>query len=1104
MSNAKRHSYFPLEGDLLPVAVRCYMEPIPQDGGESKPARRKSARRPKPRPCRMLVIDCESSTQETLDHPEKMPGFNLVEWPAYAQPLLFGTAHLWTRPSNGRRWKRKAEWTFYPDNLPLATLAKLRRHFDLDNRRMGDWHEPTDSPGVKAYLLPLSDFLAVFYKEAVSQRCLIVGFNLPFDLSRLAFRVGPAQSQRFRGGFSFILWRDPTGKHAQNLYRPRLYIKRLGDRSTLMGFSTVKLGADKAAGFWRPQAELLDLGQLCTALLGDPHSLDRACKAFGLGVGKAKTPGHGIITLRYVRYNRRDTHVTAALAFAALDRFDRHPISRGHRPPGPLSECSVFSGASIAKAYLRIMGIAPRMTANPDFPRRALAAAMQAYYGGRTESRIWGLPVPVAPLDFVSMYPTVAAVQHLWPIITANIVKVVDCTEEIRFFLEAVSPEDLFKPEKWPELNGFARIRPHGDILPVRARYQQHRRTWKIGANPYYSEDPQWYAIADLAASRVRGGPVPDILEAFRLAPGESQPDLKPVRFAGSLTIDPSHDDFFTRTVEERARMQAGLPPYAETPAGELEAGALALKVMANAGAYGIYAEVNRNDLAYRHTQVLNIWTGEGAEQGYPLVTASPELGGPFFFPPLAALITAGARLFLALLQQMVESLGASYALCDTDSMFVTFHPDGGAFIDRGAEVPIHLLTPGELASILEQFNRLNPYDRRVIPSLLKHEYGEYPYLCALSIAPKRYALLTPEGKVVARSESALGAIRPTVEDPDWITAWWEAIARSERSLPFPPGPLVRKYSVQTWDTLRHFRKLNWGRPYQAQIKPFNFLLTAQPDPLTCASPAGGEARPLVAPFNADPNSWVLTPWYETHTGRPVSITLDPERAASAANQAVCVQTIGAYFTHYHTYKPSEFGLPPGDRPGLLRLRSVRRSSITFIGKESTALAELDEAGLLVSHPFQIGLPGHWIVPLLPLLADLPASRQLELCEQVRVDPRTLRRWIHGSSQPANNLEPMIESACVRFAAEVLGSLGMPVPEHPANAVALYASLAPAIRENIRGVLRTSVRKTSGRATALRLNIDRRSLQDRIAHPERIPLGILPLSEEEKRQCSQL
>ena len=34
---------------------------------------------------------------------------------------------------------------------------------------------------------------------------MIVGFNLPFDLSRLAIGVSPARGA-FEGGFSFVLW----------------------------------------------------------------------------------------------------------------------------------------------------------------------------------------------------------------------------------------------------------------------------------------------------------------------------------------------------------------------------------------------------------------------------------------------------------------------------------------------------------------------------------------------------------------------------------------------------------------------------------------------------------------------------------------------------------------------------------------------------------------------------------------------------------------------------------------------------------------------------------------------------------------------------------
>ena len=1083
---------FSLEGDLLDVAVRCYMEPPGEDEKEDRPRRRRSGgRRPKPRPTRMLVIDTETLTQETLNNPNKMPGFDPAKWPAYAQPLLFGTAHLWTRRSNSRKWHRTCEWTFYPDTLPPPTRAKLRRQFNRDNKRMGDWREPADSPGVKAYLLPLSEFLTIFYSEAVSQRCLITGFNLPFDLSRLAFKVGPARSPRFRGGFSFGIWPDPTGKHPQSLYRPRIYIKHIGQRSTMMVFSMVKLGPGKDVRFYRPPAELLDLSQLTTALLGEPHTLDRACKALGLTVRKAQASQHGILNQAYFRYNRHDTIITAELAFAALERFDRHPISRGHRTPGLLSECGVFSGASFAKAYLKIMRVAPRKDVQPDFPPRALAAAMEAYYGGRTESRIWGVPVPVAPLDFVSMYPTVAALQHLWVIITAQSIQVVECTERVRSLLAQVSPADLFDRDAWHQLNGFARIRPHGDILPVRAHYQNHGSSWKIGCNPYYAPEGQWFALADLVASRVRGGPVPEVIEAFCLVPGDPQPDLAPVDFAGTLTIDPDQDDFFSRIVEERARITDRLAPYNHTSEAELEAASLALKIMANAGSYGIFAEVNIPELADGQTQTMNLWSANGGkDQPQLLTTDSPESGGRFFFPPLAALITAGARLFLALLEQVVESRGASYALCDTDSMFVTYHPDGGSITVPGANGPVRVLNTRELEEILTQFNRLNPYDQEVIPSLLKHEYTGHGPLQALSIAPKRYAIFTPENKMIFRSKSALGAILPTPRaegnpEQDWKTSWWEAIV-SAAHLPFTPGPLVRKYSVQTWETLNHFRELNRGKSYQAQVKPFNFLITAQPDPLLASSDTG----PLVAPFTTNPDEWARVPWYDTHTGRKVSMTTNLSKAADYTNQAVCVTTIASDFEHYRSFQPSEFHLPPNGVPGLLQLRPVHRSSLTLIGKESKVLVELAEAGLIGSDPFQI--PGtredHWIEPLRPILADLPSSERLELCGQVGRNPQTIRRWGNGSQRPDDVLRPLIEDTCLRFIGGVFKDLGMDAPEHPANAIALYTLLAPVIKIDIQARLETSIQRVGTRATARHLGIDRDTIQTWVTNVNRIPL----------------
>ena len=54
-----------------------------------------------------------------------------------------------------------------------------------------------------------------------------------------------------------------------------------------------------------------------------------------------------------------------------------------------------------------------------------------------------------------------------------------------------------------------------------------------------------------------------------------------------------------------------------------------------------------------------------------------PEKAGHYCFSPLGVLITAGARLMLALLERLVTDAGGSWAFCDTDSMCIIASPDG-------------------------------------------------------------------------------------------------------------------------------------------------------------------------------------------------------------------------------------------------------------------------------------------------------------------------------------------------------------------------------------------------------------------------------------------
>jgi hypothetical protein len=63
----------------------------------------------------------------------------------------------------------------------------------------------------------------IFYGIGYELRATIVGFNLPFDISRLAIRHGSARGRTMRGGFTFQLSKNP--------WKPRVQVKHLSVKS---------------------------------------------------------------------------------------------------------------------------------------------------------------------------------------------------------------------------------------------------------------------------------------------------------------------------------------------------------------------------------------------------------------------------------------------------------------------------------------------------------------------------------------------------------------------------------------------------------------------------------------------------------------------------------------------------------------------------------------------------------------------------------------------------------------------------------------------------------------------------------------------------------
>jgi hypothetical protein len=453
--------------------------------------------------------------------------------------------------------------------------------------------------------------------------------------------------------------------------------------------------------------------------------------------------------MEYIDYNRRDVLATAELAVKLLEEYAKHPIT--------LQPTKAYSPASIGKACLRAMGIVPILERQPNFPKEYLGYAKTAFFGGRTSAHIRKSPVPVVYLDFLSMYPTVNSLMNLWRFVIARKIKVVEhCQSQIEEFLQSICLETLFKPETWKHFAAFVKLIPDGDILPCRAKYSRVSNDWQVGVNYLYGEadNPRhalWFSLPDVIASVILTGRVPKILDAFRIEPEGILPDLKPLRLRGEIEVDPRNQDLFRVAIEQRKRLAS----RTDIPDSEKERLGKALKVLANATSYGIYAEMNREE---SDEEVTVLCHGIDAEP-FTCRVQHPDVPGEYCFSPLAALITGAARLMLALLEKSVADYGGTYAMEDTDSMCVVATEHGGIVSCPGGpyqtsegQTGIGALSWKQGDEIVERFAALNPYSRDAVPgSILKLEDDNYEkgnpktgrrrQIYCYAISAKRYVL---------------------------------------------------------------------------------------------------------------------------------------------------------------------------------------------------------------------------------------------------------------------------------------------------------------------------------------------------------------------------
>lgn len=236
--------------DFLQIAVRAYAVPL-----ENKTRKQKRRRNKDQWPDLTLLFHCDTSSD-------------------ISNRLIFGAYRVY----HGVHLVDEA--LFYAEDLPKEMQEQLKEYCGTHTE--GDM---TSGPSLR--LLSRSEFLKqILFEVGYKARGVVVGFDLPFHLSRLAATWTKARVERYAEGFSFVMikYKDKSGRERHNAFFPRIAIKAIDGKRALIGFTSAW---QKGQGF---RGHFLDARVLAFTLSGTYFDLEGACNAFGVPcVGSEQT-----------------------------------------------------------------------------------------------------------------------------------------------------------------------------------------------------------------------------------------------------------------------------------------------------------------------------------------------------------------------------------------------------------------------------------------------------------------------------------------------------------------------------------------------------------------------------------------------------------------------------------------------------------------------------------------------------------------------------------------------------------------------------------------------------------------------------------------------
>ena len=408
------------------------------------------------------------------------------------------------------------------------------------------------------------------------------------------------------------------------------------------------------------------------------------------------------------------------------------------------------------------------------------------------------------------------------------------------------------------------------------------------------------------------------------------------------MTIDPYKDDLFRKIIEQRKLHKSDKALY------------YWLKILANS-IYGFFVELNP-EIQNKNVPV-KVFSGEKTFSDDSDVIENP---GPWFFPPLASLITSGGRLLLAMTEACVKEKRGTYLFCDTDSLAIVASKEGGLLHIPGSK-GVRILSWAEVQAIVDKFAALNPYNRKIVKgSILNLVDANYVdsdpkkpqrQLYGYSIAAKRYALYVRIGqndiKIIDPKAHGIGFLYPPKDSPkdwkedvpQWIYEMWDYIVRGALELKRKKPswlniPQMMRLTITTYNVLEMLGEWEIARPY-------NFLLLPMVDPTFgyAFSRRANEKVLLVCEFSSKQERWFDIKCVNIHSGKKYKM-VDCTKENNPPYNVVFPSQFARLLIEYQEH-PEAKSLAPDGTPceagtrGLLRRAHIFAGEFRYVGKET-------------------------------------------------------------------------------------------------------------------------------------------------------------------------